>query len=111
MPPSYMLAHVNRREFLQSVGAGAALVACGGAQKPPAAAQPADWIVEATIEELGKRSSREVTEAYLARIRAIDPILHAVIELNPDALAIADAMDAERKAGNVRGPLHGIPVL
>jgi amidase len=108
-----MLAHVNRREFLQSVGAGAALVACGGAHTPVAApaVQPADWIVEATIEELGKRSSREVTEAYLARIRAIDPILHAVIELNPDALAIADAMDAERKAGKVRGPLHGIPVL
>jgi amidase len=100
---------VNRREFLQSMAAGATLAACGGAQRPAAA--PADWIVEATIEELGTRSSREVTEAYLARIRAIDPVLHAVIEVNPDALAIADAMDAERRAGKVRGPLHGIPVL
>src|SRR6476659_10152370 len=107
MPASYMLAHVNRREFLQGVAAGATLAACGGAQKPGAAAAPADWIVEATIEELGKRSSREVTEAYQARIHAIDPLLHAVLELNPDALAIADAMDAERKAGKVRGPLHG----
>ncbi len=54
------------------------------------------------------------TQAYLDRIAAIDdagPTLNAVIELNPDALKDADALDAERKAGKVRGPLHGIPVL
>src|SRR5690606_22563000 len=53
------------------------------------------------------------TRAYLDRIAAIDdagPRLNAVIELNPRALEGADARDAERKAGNVRGPLHGIPV-
>src|SRR5207248_166615 len=48
---------------------------------------------------------------YLTRIADIDKKLNSIIELNPDALAIADQMDRERKAGKVRGPLHGIPVL
>src|SRR5262249_21023364 len=55
-----------------------------------------------------------LTQAYLARIDAIDKRgvgLNAVIELNPDAMAIAESLDAERKAGKVRGPLHGIPIL
>jgi len=59
-------------------------------------------------------SSQQVTELYLKRIEAIDkngPALHAVIELNPDAISIAKAMDAERKAGKIRGPLHGVPLL
>jgi amidase len=59
-------------------------------------------------------SSRSITERYLKRIAEIDqagPQLHAVIELYPKALAIADEMDKERAAGKVRGPLHGIPVL
>jgi amidase len=62
----------------------------------------------------GALTARALTAAYLARIAAIDdagPALNAVIELNPDALADADALDAERTAGTVRGPLHGIPVL
>lgn len=75
---------------------------------------------ELTIDELqqkmqsGAHSSRSITQLYLQRIEAIDkkgPALNAVIELNPDALTIADQLDAERKAGKVRGPLHGIPVL
>ncbi len=75
---------------------------------------------EATIDDLqtqmqaGKLTARELTTAYLARIAAIDkagPKINAVIELNPDALGIADQLDAERKAGRVRGPLHGIPIL
>ncbi len=49
--------------------------------------------------------------AYQARIAAIDPLLHSVIALNPDAGAQARALDAERKAGRLRGPLHGIPIL
>ncbi|MDO3627892.1 amidase [Mucilaginibacter sp. BT774] len=59
-------------------------------------------------------TSRSITELYLKRIDAIDkggPKLNAVIEVNPDALDIADAMDKERANGKVRGPLHGIPVL
>ncbi|MDB4876914.1 MAG: N-carbamoylputrescine amidase [Gemmatimonadetes bacterium] len=75
---------------------------------------------EATIDDLqsrmraGGETSRSLTQQYLARIDAIDqrgPAINAVIELNPDALAIADQLDAERKSGKVRGPMHGIPVL
>ena len=75
---------------------------------------------EVTIDVLQQKmqskayTSRSITELYLKRIADIDksgPRLNAVIELNPDALSIADAMDKERAAGKVRGPLHGIPVL
>lgn len=75
---------------------------------------------EVTIGELqegmksGKYSARSIAEKYLTRIEAIDkngPALRAVIETNPDALAIAEALDKERNAKGVRGPLHGIPVL
>ncbi|HEX7402678.1 MAG TPA: amidase family protein, partial [Usitatibacter sp.] len=75
---------------------------------------------EATLADLGARmASGELTatalaSAYLDRIREIDqagPTLRAVIELNPDAPAIAQSLDRERKAGRVRGPLHGIAVL
>ena len=75
---------------------------------------------EITIDELqqkmqsGAYTSRAITELYLKRIETIDkngPALNAVIEINPDALAIANEMDKERKAGKVRSPLHGIPVL
>ncbi len=62
----------------------------------------------------GGQTARSITRLYLDRIAAIDqqgPTLKSVIEVNPDALAIADAMDRERKEGKVRGPLHGIPVL
>ena len=64
--------------------------------------------------ETGQESARSIAEKYLARIEAIDrsgPALHSVIEVNPDALAIADRLDVERKAGRIRGSLHGIPVL
>jgi amidase len=62
----------------------------------------------------GELSSHDLTQAYLDRIAKMDkagPALNAIIELNPDALKEADALDAERKAGKLRGPLHGIPVL
>jgi amidase len=75
---------------------------------------------ELTIADLARKmqsrelSSHALVQAYLDRIAAIDksgPEINAVIELNPDALAIADQLDAERNSGKVRGPLHGIPVL
>lgn len=75
---------------------------------------------ELSIQELqnkmssGLYSARTLTQMYLARIAALDkrgPTVNAVIELNPDALAIAEALDQERKAKGPRGPLHGIPLL
>jgi amidase len=74
----------------------------------------------ATIAEInqafanGTLTSEKLTEFYLARIAAYDkqgPTINAVITLNPDALEQARALDAERKAGKVRGPLHGIPIV
>lgn len=75
---------------------------------------------EASVEQLqakmaaGELTSRALTQYFLARIEAVDrkgPKLNSIIEVNPDALKIADALDAERRARKVRGPLHGIPVL
>ena len=75
---------------------------------------------EATIAELGRqmaageRTSAGIAELYLGRIEALDrqgPTLRSVIETNLDALEIAEELDRERAAGNVRGPLHGVPIL
>lgn len=75
---------------------------------------------ETTISSLqdamksGRMTSHTITEKYLARIEELDrkgPSLHAVIEVNPDALSMARDLDRERKAKGPRGPLHGIPVL
>jgi len=75
---------------------------------------------DATIADLqqrmvsGRETARSLVEKYLQRIEAIDrqgPALHSVIETNPEALAIADRLDAERRSRGPRGPLHGIPIL
>ena len=123
---------MNRRNFLKnSSAAGVAItsfaVACNttatnkNAEKENASTSPEDFkLNEITIDELqqkmksGEYTSRSITEMYLKRINNIDkngPAINAVIELNPDALNIADGLDNERKSGKVRGPLHGIPVL
>src|ERR1017187_7312166 len=84
------------------------------------AAPPPFELEEATVADLQKRmtggslTAHALTQRYLDRIAAIDkggPALNSVIELNPDALSIAAALDAERKSKGPRGPLHGIPVL
>jgi len=89
------------------------------AESRPAAAAPFD-LEETTIatllndQESGRRTARSIVEQYLARIEAIDrsgPTLRSVLEVNPEALAIADALDAERKTKGPRGPLHGVPIL
>jgi amidase len=88
--------------------------------EPGSGTVPPFELEETTIGELqegmksGRFSSKSITEAYLARIDAIDkrgPAINAVIELNPEAVAIAEALDRERKEKGARGPLHGIPVL
>lgn len=75
-----------------------------------------EWTITDLNEKMesGELTSRQVTELYLQRIAAIDkggPYINSVIELNPDALDIADGLDKERKAGKLRGALHGIPIL
>ncbi len=129
LPPKYN----SRRNFLRTgmtaTLATAAYPALGSARvvDPAPATAPAvksfekDFeLDEITIDDLqktfqsGQHSSRSLTEKYLARIQEIDkagPMVNAVIELNPDALQIADALDQERKSKGPRGPLHGIPVL
>ena len=61
--------------------------------------------------EAGTLTAADIVETYLARIEQLDPLTRAIVEINPDARDIARALDAERAAGNVRGPLHGIPVI
>ena len=82
--------------------------------------QTALELEEITVTELqrkmqnGEESSVSITRAYLERIKEIDkagPMLNSIIELNPDALSIAENLDKERKQGKIRGPLHGIPIL
>ncbi|MHA1434210.1 MAG: amidase [Candidatus Heimdallarchaeota archaeon] len=75
---------------------------------------------EYTIDEIqelmktGKLTAKKLTEEYLKRINDVDkkgPTLNSIIEINPDALDVAEQLDEERKQGKVRGPLHGIPVV
>ena len=118
---------MNRRNFLQNsslagFGLAASLSGCAeNAAAEKTAETPKEFpLNETTISALqadmasGKFSSEKITQLYLDRIQAIDkagPTLNAVIEINPDAIAIARSLDAERKAGKLRGPLHGIPIL
>jgi amidase len=123
---------MDRRDFVRLSALGAALGVSGkplfgesmvSSAKPGVAERfnvaPFE-LEEATLDDLqkwmasGRMTSRSITQAYLNRIAALDrkgPSLHHVIEVNPDALAIASSLDRERKAGRVRGPLHGIPIL
>ena len=115
---------MNRRAFLgATAAAGATLLTGGWSPRARAASsitsipvEDAPWF-EATIPKLqalmrvGALNSRELTLRYLHRIDRLDGLLGSVIETNPNAVAIAARLDNERRAGRVRGPLHGIPVL
>ncbi len=121
----------NRRSFLRTslIGGGAATLfpfypALGAAREIGSAVPVADIkpfeLDEITISDLqdgmksGKFTARSLVEQYAARIDEIDkhgPSLNSIIELNPDALSIADSLDQERKAKGPRSPMHGVPVL
>lgn len=97
----------------------AACAASAGAERPRSSSTPFP-LEEATVDQLarwmesGRYTSVALTRLYLDRISALDqagPRVNAIIEINPDALAIAAEMDRERRAGRLRGPLHGIPVV
>jgi len=132
-----MTKRIDRRDFVASTLATAAATAAAAtigtvttlvpmhtaqaAVPEHDGAQPDAFpYAELSVAELQSRmtkgtlTSRTLTAAYLSRIAAVDrsgPTLNSVIETNPDALTIAAERDAERRAGKVRGPLHGIPVL
>lgn len=113
-----MSSKFDRRDFIKGSALGLGALALDksvvGAEN---IAQPAFEFEEANIRELqqkmasGSLSAKELTKAYLERIMEIDPKLNSVIEVNPDALQIAEQLDKERKAGKLRGQMHGIPVL
>lgn len=116
---------MKRRDFLRAgaLTSAAALIPDGAsalAESAPAAPLDDFDLEEKTIADLqrdmtsGKRSAESVTHDYLERIEDMDrrgPALRSVIEINPDAMAIAKALDEERKSRRIRGPMHGIPVL
>ena len=123
-------SHSSRRKFLRSAvhasAAAAVYPALGAARVIPPSEKPTTPEVKAfeldeiTISELqdgmksGKFTAHSLVEKYTARIAEIDkrgPAVNAIIELNPEAASIADALDQERRAKGPRGPLHGIPVL
>jgi amidase len=113
---------MDRRRFLAGSFAFGSfgLTACSAGGSQSKNTDRAFELDEATVSTLqdgmksGRYTARSVTELYLHRIADLDkqgPALHSFIDTNPDALDIADALDAERKSKGPRGPLHGIPVL
>jgi len=113
---------MKRRQFLHTGSLAAAAFPILGwvPSAGPGTPKEGFGLPEATVGDLqalmaqGKASSEGITRAYLKRITEFDkagPKLNAVIEVNPDAVALAQVLDRERKEGKLRGPLHGIPVL
>src|SRR5437667_9905041 len=112
--------HISRRSFLGTTAAGSAALLSGGLAtlfKDSALGGSSFPFVEATIPQLqaamtnGQLTTRDLVLGYLKRMQSLNPTLHAVIETNPNAVSIAAGLDNERRAGHVRGPLHGIPLL
>ena len=126
-PISHSPAPQARRQFLKAGMLGGistallpVLASARDVSADPSSAAPSFELDEVTIADLqagmasGQFTTRTLTEKYLARIKEIDrrgPTVNSVIEINPDALQIADALDKERKEKRQRSPLHGIPIL
>lgn len=115
---------MKRRSFFKHTAYGTGLLAvsplaaCTAEQKATQPETNFDFeLNEATIELLrqkmktGELTSKKLVRLYLDRISTVDKFLHSVIEVNPDAIEIAQQLDQEFKEGKIRGPLHGIPVL
>jgi amidase len=111
---------ITRRKFIGTAALSGAAVLGGGLTSliSRSVSAAGDFqFVEATIPELqdamasGQLTSRQLVRGYLDRIQSLNPLLHSVIETNPDAMCIAQQLDEERRSGHIRGPLHGIPVL
>src|SRR5450830_2115446 len=110
---------MQRRDFVRLGLAATAATATSTLAATPQGSPGSSLLEAGALEQqaamqAGRITSLALVDQYLARIAAIDkagPRLNAVIELNPDARDIARALDAERRAGKLRGPLHGIPVL
>src|SRR5215469_11106340 len=112
---------VTRRKFLGTTALSSAALLSGGITsllRQSASASHGDFdLVEKSISELqdamaaGQLTSQDLTHGYIRRVQDLNPLIHSVIELNPNAIAIATQLDAERRRGFVRGPLHGIPLL
>src|SRR5437879_1895324 len=111
--------NITRRKFLGTSALSSAALVTGGLTSllRQSASATGFNFVEATIPQLqaamasGALTSADLTSGYINRIQSLNPTLHAVIEVNPNAVAIATALDNERRNGHVRGPLHGIPIL
>ena len=109
------MTSLSRREFLGTTAGAAAVLT--GTNILGKSSMKQIQLEEITVAELsaamqrGETTAVNIAKGYLARIADIDKKLNSIIELNPDALAIAAEMDKERKTGKIRSPLHGIPVL
>jgi amidase len=108
---------MKRRDFIQRAGLTVAASAISASGQNRAKSDLSFELNEATIGDLQQKmqsrdmSAEEIAKAYIKRIGTVDRQLNSVIELNPDAAAIAESLDRERKSGKVRSALHGIPVL
>jgi amidase len=111
---------ISRRSFIGTTAAGGAALLTGGLASlfnDSASARTNFPFVEMSITQLqaamaaGQLSAKDLVQGYLNRIQQLGPTLNAVIETNTNAIATANSLDRERKAGHVRGPLHGIPLL
>src|SRR6516162_2702885 len=112
---------VTRRKFLGTTALSSAALLSGGItsllRQSASASHGGFDFVEKSISELqaamasGQLTSHELTQGYIRRIQSLNPLLHSVIETNPNAISIAQQLDNERRRGLVRGPLHGIPIL